>query len=43
MPVKCAHLGISQLREGVDDDTEDDVETDGGDQDEEDHIKGGDG
>ena len=38
MPVKCAHLGISQLREGVDDDTEDDVEADGGDEDEEGHV-----
>ena len=41
--VKCAHLRISQLRECVDDDTEDDVETNGGDEDEEDQVKGRDG
>ena len=32
------YLEIPELREGVDDDTEDDVEADGGDEDEEGHV-----
>ena len=35
------HLTVTQLRKGVDDDTEDDVEADGGDDDEEGEVKDG--
>ena len=35
------HLAVTQLRKGVDDDTEDDVEADGGDDDEEGEVKDG--
>ena len=36
--IHCSCLQVSQLGEGVDDDTEDDVETNGGDEHEEGHV-----